>query len=226
MEPVRLLQFTDTLCVWAYVSQIRIDRLEKQMGAQLVVESRFCSVFGDAHAKLSRRWKDRGGLSAYGAHVRDVVAGFDHVEVHPGVWREVAPLSSLACHLFLCAIRHAEGQSESGVEPGSFRRACWATREAFFRDLQDVSSSPVLYGIAENLQLPRVAIEQALASGAAHAELASDFALARDYSVQASPSLVLNEGRQRLSGNVGFRVIEANVRELLHRPSAHDASWC
>ncbi|TPV95892.1 MAG: disulfide bond formation protein DsbA, partial [Myxococcales bacterium FL481] len=34
-----------------------------------------------------------------------------------------------------------------------------------------------------------------------------------------------NEGRQRLNGNVGFRIIEANVRELLrHTETEH--SWC
>ena len=36
---------------------------------------------------------------------------------------------------------------------------------------------------------------------------------------------MLNEDRQRLTGNVGYRVIEANVRELLERPSAQH-SWC
>lgn len=31
-----------------------------------------------------------------------------------------------------------------------------------------------------------------------------------------SSTLIFNEGRQRLNGNVGYRVIEANIRELLH----------
>ena len=52
-----------------------------------------------------------------------------------------------------------------------------------------------------------------------------DARLQRDYDVQVSPSLVLNEGRQHLNGNVGYRVIEANVRELLHKP-ADEMSWC
>lgn len=33
-----------------------------------------------------------------------------------------------------------------------------------------------------------------------------------------SPTLIFNEGRQRLNGNVGYRVIEANIRELRHNP--------
>ena len=40
-----------------------------------------------------------------------------------------------------------------------------------------------------------------------------------------SPTLSLNEDRQRLAGNVGYRVIEANVRELLEGP-APEGSWC
>jgi hypothetical protein len=43
--------------------------------------------------------------------------------------------------------------------------------------------------------------------------------------VTVSPTLIFNEGRQRLNGNVGYRVIEANIRELLHNPSG-ELSWC
>ena len=44
--------------------------------------------------------------------------------------------------------------------------------------------------------------------------------------LQGSPSFVLNDGRQKLYGNVGYRVIEANIEELLRAPSADQASWC
>ena len=44
--------------------------------------------------------------------------------------------------------------------------------------------------------------------------------------IEGSPSLVLNEGRQKLYGNVGFRLIEANVQGLINAPAADDASWC
>jgi hypothetical protein len=35
----------------------------------------------------------------------------------------------------------------------------------------------------------------------------------------------MNEGRQKLYGNVGYRILDANVRELWERPQAQ-ASWC
>jgi predicted DsbA family dithiol-disulfide isomerase len=47
------------------------------------------------------------------------------------------------------------------------------------------------------------------------------------YGVQGSPTYVFNDGRQLLYGNVGYRIIEANVRELLSAPPAEGApSWC
>ncbi len=49
--------------------------------------------------------------------------------------------------------------------------------------------------------------------------------LVKEHNVTVSPTLIFNEGRQRLNGNVGYRVIEANIRELLHNP-AGEHSWC
>ncbi len=46
-----------------------------------------------------------------------------------------------------------------------------------------------------------------------------------DGHVRASPTLTFNEDRQRLTGNVGYRIIEANVRELLERPETQQ-TWC
>ncbi len=47
------------------------------------------------------------------------------------------------------------------------------------------------------------------------------------HGVQGSPTYVFNEGRQMLYGNVGYRIIEANVRELLSAPAAAgEPSWC
>ena len=44
--------------------------------------------------------------------------------------------------------------------------------------------------------------------------------------IQGSPSFVLNEGRQKLYGNVGYRILEANIHELLRAQPADQASWC
>jgi predicted DsbA family dithiol-disulfide isomerase len=49
--------------------------------------------------------------------------------------------------------------------------------------------------------------------------------LVKEHTVTVSPTLIFNEGRQRLNGNVGYRTIEANIRELLHNPP-EEQSWC
>ena len=221
---IRVVHFSDVLCVWAYVAQARMDQLAVDFGDEVAVEYRFCSVFGNAREKLEKSWRERGGLDGFSAHLRGVVAQFPHVEVHPRPWLESAPRSSLAAHVFLTAIRVLEGRGE--LEPGASPRAAWATRLAFFREARDVSVRDVQLRIAEGLGFGRAPIEACLDDGTAHAALSSDYDAARELDIKVSPTLVLNEGRQHLNGNVGYRVIEANVRELLRSPSVDSASWC
>ncbi|NNJ91551.1 MAG: hypothetical protein HKP55_07745 [Gammaproteobacteria bacterium] len=64
-------------------------------------------------------------------------------------------------------------------------------------------------------------------NGEAYAQLYQDEELKRQYCVQGSPCFVLNEGRQVLYGNVGYRIVEANITELLEREEhLEGASWC
>ena len=97
---------------------------------------------------------------------------------------------------------------------------------AFFAEGRDIAQRAVQYEVAESLGLPVGAIEDVLADSEAHSDLAHDFALAKSLDVHVSPTLVLNEGRQLLAGNVGYRVIAANVAELKRSPTGSDASWC
>ena len=223
MEAVRLTYFSDALCVWAYVSEIRCDELLEKYPEQVSMDCRFFQVFGSVARKIELQWAERGGILGYAEHVRQVVAGFDHVSVHPEIWLRDAPQSSLPSHLFLCAARLLEQRRE--VEAGAARRAAWMLREAFFSRCADVSKRSQLLEVAEQAGLSAARVEALLDSGDAHAALCEDLELAREQSVHASPTLVFNEGRQRLTGNVGYRIIEANVRELLERPAGQH-SWC
>ncbi|HEX5378777.1 MAG TPA: hypothetical protein VFW47_09390, partial [Phenylobacterium sp.] len=69
-------------------------------------------------------------------------------------------------------------------------------------------------------------VEALVHDGQAFAALATDYQDAAAIGIQGSPSFVLNEGRQKLYGNVGFRIIEANIDELLRVPASDQASWC
>ncbi len=223
MNPVKISYFTDALCVWAYVSQIRMDELKANFKDAVEIECRYFHVFGNVSSKMDTAWKQRGGLSAYRQHVREVVEKFGHVELHERTWQAEVPKSSMPAHLWLCAIRDV--QTAARCAPGSSDRAAWAFRDAFFRHGRDISQAKVLLEIVESIGLPAAEIRDAVATGAAYAALADDLELARAQSIAASPTLLFNEGRQRLTGNVGYRIIEANIRELLEA-SPGQLSWC
>ncbi|PKL76548.1 MAG: disulfide bond formation protein DsbA, partial [Candidatus Melainabacteria bacterium HGW-Melainabacteria-1] len=144
----------------------------------------------------------------------------------------VRPHSSASPHLFVKALQllEAQGQIDAGPQPALDGRtlveaAIWELRLAFFRDLRDISHLTVQQDIAEALDLPWASVHQLLDTGEALASLFLDLQLQQDFLVKGSPTLVFNEGRQTLYGNVGYRVIEANLNELLNTP-AEQASWC
>jgi predicted DsbA family dithiol-disulfide isomerase len=225
MEPIRIFYFSDVLCIWAYIAQIRLDELKTTFKDQIEIEPHFVSVFGNAREKLENRWRDRGGLKGYSDHVQKVAKKINHIALHPDIWTQNTPASSLSCHLFLHAIHLLEIK---GIVPKSekvFEKTTWAFREAFFAQLANVSHRQVQFEIAEQLGLPIAAIQEQIDSGEAYAQLSKDFELVKEHAVSVSPTLIFNEGRQRLNGNVGYRVIEANIRELLHNPP-EEQSWC
>jgi predicted DsbA family dithiol-disulfide isomerase len=218
MEKIAVQHFSDVLCVWAYVGQVRVDELCRKHGAELAMDYHFVDVFGDVPGRITERWRERGGLAAYGKHVQDVASRFEHAQVHPQVWTRNVPTSSLSSHLFLHAVQEAGGVR-------AIERAAWALRESFFLHALDISARELQLGVAEELGLSRSEIEKHLDSGLAAARLSRDLRIAGEQGIKVSPTLTFDEGRQVLRGNVGYRVIEANVQELLERGGTQH-SWC
>ena len=225
MERIRIIYFTDVLCVWAYIAQIRLNELKARFQDEIAVDHHFVSVFGNAREKLEARWRDQGGLAGYRDHVHNVAKAFPHVTVHPDIWAKVTPASSMSCHLFLHAVRLLETKKIIPASEQLFEKMVWELRVRFFTQLADISDRGVQFDIARSLGLPLAAIQAHIDSGEAYAQLSGDFDLVKEHAVTVSPTMVFNEGRQRLNGNVGYRVIEANIRELLqNRPGQQ--SWC
>ena len=83
----------------------------------------------------------------------------------------------------------------------------------------------MLLDVLDQAGLPTTAIEAKLKSGEAMAEVCRDIELRDEHKIEGSPTYYLNQGRQKLYGNVGYRVVSANLRELLEQPG-HQASWC
>ena len=101
----------------------------------------------------------------------------------------------------------------------------WQMKLAFFKECQDISDIHVQKAILEKLNLPTQEIQALMFNGEAFAELNYDLQLASTNQISGSPTFLFNNGRQKLSGNVGYRLIEANVNELINKP-INQASWC
>jgi predicted DsbA family dithiol-disulfide isomerase len=106
-----------------------------------------------------------------------------------------------------------------------FEEATWQVRSAFFEHARDVSDRDVLLDVLRGAGISSAAIEAKLKSGEAMAEVCRDIELRDQLKIEGSPTYYLNQGRQKLYGNVGYRVVSANLRELLEQPG-HQASWC
>jgi predicted DsbA family dithiol-disulfide isomerase len=215
---VAMTVFTDVLCVWAYVAQIRVDEARQAFGDRIEVRSRCCSVFGDTATKIGVGWAERSGYAGFNRHVRDVGARFPHVEIHPEVWLSTRPASSLGAHVTIKALQHLD-HALGDV----FARAL---RTAFFVENLDIARWGVQRDVLTLIGADVEAVADVLDSGIAHAALASDLAAAESFRLQGSPTFVLNEGRQILYGNVGYLVLAANIEEILRAPSTDNASWC
>ena len=231
-DRIQISYFSDTLCVWAYVAQIRLDELEGQFGSEIELTQHFIPIFGSTAHRIGVGWADRGGFPGYSEHVREICREFPHVELSPDAWTKVIPTSSAVSHHLIKAVQLLEVDGEIAAEmDGTASDRCaseeltWRARRAFFRDGQDISDMDCLWGLAEEMELPMGAVEQKLRKGEAMAALCRDIELRDEYRVEGSPTYVLNQGRQKLYGNLGYRIIEANVQEILSRPE-HQASWC
>ncbi len=229
---IQISYVSDVLCVWAYVAEARLDQLRKEFGSSIELEYRFIPIFGATRHRIDEGWKKRGGYAGFGEHVRGVAEGFPHVSVHERVWSQVAPTTSAAAHEMLCAVRLLmdEGmlnsaRSEELAGRNVLEEAIWQVRLAFFEQARDISSRQVLLEVLTRLGIPIPAIEAKLSSGEAMAELCRDIELRDEHKIEGSPTYYLNQGRQKLYGNVGYRVVSANLRELLEQPG-HQASWC
>ena len=222
---VEIQFYTDVLCVWAYIGQRRVDELLQHHQGQVNIEPHFMSVFGNVSKKMFDGWSHRGGIAAYAAHVAEVSKRFPEIVVHEHCWTSTQPTSSMPCHLVLNAIRVLE--SNQKVSSGTTWKATQSARKWFFEKGQDISKMASLMSLLDELHISAAEVQDTLNSGLAHASLMQDYDGAKDQYVKMSPTLIFNSGRQRLQGNVGYRLIESSVKELIDADvKAEWASWC
>lgn len=217
-SPLVIDYYSDVLCAWSWVAQRRNDELNNQWGDNVLLRPHFLNLFGSYERRMTQQWAARGGPESFADYVHSSLKPFDKAPIHPELWRSVKPQSSLNAHLFIkaCMLHYGTEASE---------RFTLAIREAFYSQAQDISRQSLLLEIAEQHSLDTQPLLDAVEQGAAAAALMEDYQKAQENNIKGSPSWVLDGGRQVLYGNVGYRVLHANIEELLRRPSG-EASWC
>ncbi|HFE39251.1 MAG TPA: hypothetical protein ENK06_12685 [Gammaproteobacteria bacterium] len=218
---VKAAFFSDLLCVWAYISQARIDELQSQFSDRIDITFHYIPLFGDTQKRIAEGWAEKGGFAAFNRHVHEVAKVFTHIEIHPELWLKNIPASSASAHLVLKAIELA-----TATDRQLLYRAVRTFREAFFRDCRDIGDQRVQYALLEQLNIDRSTVKEMITNGRAYALWCRDLEARDKYRIDGSPTFMLNEGRQKLYGNLGYRVLEANVHELLEGKHTGQASWC
>ncbi len=224
MKTVPIVYFSDVLCVWAYIAQPRVALVKETYGDQVRFEHKFCSVFGDTARKIPTTWKGKGEYQGFNAHLHHEAKAFPEITLHPSLWLTVRPATSNSAHLFLKAVELIEAGAM--CEAGTTQAVTWALRQGFFEHGKDIARWRVQCEIGRQAGVDASQVESLIHDGQAFAALASDYHDATTMGIQGSPTFVLNEGRQKLYGNVGFRILDANIQELLREPQQGQASWC
>lgn len=217
--PLELTYYSDLLCVFAYASEAKLEALAAAHGATLNIIRRACDSFGDTEAKIGEGWREKGGWTAYADHVAEIAGRFEHIALHADVWRRVRPKSSHSAHLLVKALELSDLPQDASAA------AAWALRRAFFAEAADIGRQDVQREVLARAGVDAAAADEAINDGRAFAALAADYAAATRQKIEGSPSFVFPDARQKLYGDVGFRMLDANVRERLRPRAPDDPSW-
>lgn len=217
-SPLVIDYYSDILCVWAWIAQRRIDELNKQLGDKIEFKYHYLDVFGDAQTKIPTQWHDRGGYNGFAAHVVDSASVYEDAPINADIWSTVRPKTSANSHLVLKAIEQTYSYQHSTDLALRFR-------QAFFVEAKDISDIEVLFALIEDAGLDSMQVNKAILDGRAMAGLMANYQQAKALSLKGSPSYIIDNGRQTLYGNVGYRVLLANIEEQLKKPES-EASWC
>jgi len=222
--------FSDVLCVWAYGGQVRLDEVRRAFAGRVAVRERFTSLFADTETKIGSGWRERGGYQGFGEHAHEVCKQWPHSCLHDDVWTRCRPASCTNAHLFLKSVSLCLGLDDVPAESEqqeAFHRLVARVRCAFFEHGLNIARFDVLRNLLGDGDPQFDAVREYLDSGEAAAALNRDAEFAAAHGVRGSPTYVFNEGRQTLYGNVGFKIVEANLNELLSgKLTEGEPSWC
>ena len=217
-SPIQIDYYSDVLCIWAWIAQPRLDELHQQWGDKIKIHHRYVDIFGNARSKIPSTWGELDGYEKFHAHVAQSAEPYEHTNIHPDIWTRVRPNSSVTPHLILKAIDIVAGDEKVELMSAQIR-------QHFFTEAINVGDLDTLIDMSSEIGVERGDILPALQDGRAMAALSADLRSAKDSGIKGSPSWVLNNGRQILYGNVGYRILSANIEELINN-HVDEASWC
>lgn len=217
-NPVKIDYFSDVLCIWAWITQKRIDELNKNLGDKIEIRYRYLDIFGNTQEKMDKQWSEKGHFEGFAEHIVDSAKPYPDANVASNIWSKVRPSTSASAHLVLKAIELGYGMKKSAAMALVFRKA-------FFIDAQDISDLGLLFARAEKNGLDIAVIDEAIKNGKAMAALMSDYQMAKELSLKGSPTYIIDNGRQTLYGNVGYKLLLVNIEEQFKHPY-NQASWC
>jgi len=206
--PIVIDYYSDLLCVWSWVLQPKIEKLIHTYQDQIDLRYHYMDVFGDTQTKMDNQWSHRGSFQGFSGHVKNTVDSFENVHVYARIWQDSQPKTSANVHLVLKAI-------ELAVDGTASKKMALCFRESFYLKGQDIGDLGVLLNICLQNGINTALINDFINDGSAMASLMSDYHMAKVQSFQGSPTLILDEGRQILFGNISFEVLSANVQALL-----------
>ena len=217
-KPLIIDYYTDILCVWAWIAQRRIDELNQKLGNDIDIRHHYVDVFGDVQTKMDTQWAQKGGYSGFAEHVQKSARLFEDIQINPQIWSDVKPATSANAHLVIKAVEIVY-DSQKSID------IALHLRKAFFVQALDIGDHTTLIGVLDGNGCDSKAVNACINDGSAIASLMNDYQSSKQQSIKGSPSYVMDGGRQTLYGNVGYRVLKANVEELLKHPH-NEASWC
>ena len=216
-SPLIIDYYSDVLCVWAWIAQRRIDELNATLANKIDINYYYMDVFGDAVNKIPSQWHDKGGYQGFAKHVINSASVYEHVKINNDIWSRVRPTSSAVPHLVLKAIALSYSREVSVDFALKFRHA-------FFVDAVDISQVELLLTLIDKAGFDSVKVNEVILNGSAMAALMQNYQQAQKLNLQGSPSYIIDQGRQMLYGNVGYRLLLANIESALHKPK-NDTSW-
>jgi predicted DsbA family dithiol-disulfide isomerase len=211
MMPQRLSfsYWSDPLCVWALAAQPKLDRILDELGPKLSVDYRIVPVFGSLAWRFAAGPWAKDGVDGRVAATRRIAEQSGRSDVSGECWRRALPASSWAP---AAAIKAVFALDDGHVVGAAYQRAL---RERFFVDEKNIALRAVQLELAEELGLPRGAIEARLDDGSALAAVCEDHAEKERLHIQGSPTYAFDGGRAMLYGNFDFAILHSTVEELV-----------